>query len=63
MKKVFLFVCVIIFLTSCGTTYYGTSGGNGCGAWFPKKFEKDKRHQRRMNWINNPKSGRYRNGF
>jgi hypothetical protein len=30
--------------------------------WFPKKFERDRSHQRRMNWINNPNSGRYRSG-
>lgn len=63
MKKLLLFACVIIFLTSCGTTYHGISGGNGCGTWYPKKFEKDRRYQRNFNWVNNPRSGRYRSGF
>lgn len=67
MKKniTFLTTLVIIIITfsSCGTTYYGSRGGNGCGAWWPKKFERDNRHMNRMNWINNPRSGRYRSGI
>jgi len=62
MKKLLGLIVVVIIFSSCGTTYYGTSGGNGCGVWYPKRFEKDRRHERRMNWINNPNSGRYRSG-
>jgi hypothetical protein len=62
MKKLLLFVCVIIFLTSCGTTYYGTRGGSsGCGAWYPKKFERD-RSVERMKIRNNPNSAYNRYG-
>jgi uncharacterized protein YceK len=62
MKKLsfLLSIIVIIFMSSCGTTYHGMSGGNGCGVWYPKKFERDARHTKRMNWVNNPRSGRYR---
>ncbi len=64
MKKLLSIIVIIIIFTSCGTTYHGMSGGNGCGVWYPRKFEKDKRYQRNSNWINNPKSGRYRSmGF
>jgi len=68
MKKNILFlttlVILIITFSSCGTVYHGTRGGAaGCGAWFPRKFEKDNRYMRRLNWINNPNSGRYRSGF
>lgn len=68
MKKNILFLAtiaiIIITFSSCGTTYYGTRGGaGGCGAWFPRKFEKDRSYQRKMNWTNNPNSGRYRSGI
>lgn len=63
MKKLsfLLSIIVIIFMSSCGTTYHGISGGNGCGVWYPKKFEKG--NYKRMNWVNNPRSGRYRSGY
>jgi hypothetical protein len=64
MKKLLGLIVVVIIFSSCGTSYHGMSGGSsGCGVWFPKKFEKDRRHERRMNWVNNPRSGRYRSGF
>lgn len=61
MKKLLGLIVIVLIFSSC-TTYYGTSGGNGCGAWYPKRFERDKRHMNRMNWLNNPNSGRYRSG-
>jgi hypothetical protein len=58
-----LFLFILNFIFSSCSSYRGMSSGNGCGVWFPKKFEKDRRHERRMNWVNNPRSGRYRSGF
>jgi hypothetical protein len=58
MKKLIYLVIVLFSLTSCGT--YVRVGKGGCGAFAPKRFENDKRLKARMNWINNPKSGRYR---
>lgn len=68
MKKNILFLAtiaiIVITFSSCGTTYHGARGGAaGCGVWFPRKFEKDNRYMRRLNWVNNPNSGRYRSGF
>ncbi len=61
MKKSLIAVVVLIMFSSCGTTYHGiSSGASGCGVWYPKKFERDARHARRLNWVNNPRSGRYR---
>lgn len=61
MKKLLGLIVIVIMFSSCSP--YVSGGGGGCGVWFPKKFEKDKRHERRMNWVNNPRSGRYRSGF
>jgi uncharacterized protein YceK len=62
MKKVIvLLVLAIITLSSCGS--YVRVGSGGCGAFAPKRFENDKRLKARMNWVNNPRSGRYRTGF
>jgi len=62
MKKLFGFIVVVIVFSSCGTTYYGTSGGSaGCGVWFPKKFEKD-RSWARMKARSNPNSAYNRVG-
>jgi hypothetical protein len=59
MKKL-IYLFIVISLTSCGS--YIKVGSGGCGAWASKKFEKDRRHQRNYNWVNNPRSGRYRTG-
>jgi hypothetical protein len=59
MKKL-IYLFIVISLTSCGS--YIKVGSGGCGAWAPKKFEKDRRYQRNYNWVNNPHSGRYRTG-
>jgi hypothetical protein len=62
MKKLSLIaVVVLIMFSSCGTTYYGMSGGNGCGVWFPKRFEKD-RSWARMKARSNPNSAYNRVG-
>jgi len=58
MKKLIYLAIVLFSLTSCGT--YVRVGKGGCGAFAPKQFENDKRLKRMNNWINNPKSGRYR---
>ena len=63
MKKLLGLIVIVIIFSSCGTTYHGISGGNGCGTWFPKRFEKDRSWKRNYNWVNNPRSGRYRSGF
>ena len=61
MKKSILFlIIVIITLSSCSR--YVNTGGGGCGVWMPKKFGNDRAHMRRMNWVNNPRSGRYMSG-
>ncbi len=62
MKKLIYLFIALFSLTSCGTTYYSVRGGKGCGVWFPKRFENDRAHRNRMNWINNPRSGRYMTG-
>jgi len=62
MKKLLLIaVVVLIMFSSCGTTYYGTSNGNGCGVWYPRKFEKDK-SWKRSQIRNNPNSAYNRVG-
>lgn len=62
MKKLSLIAAVVLIMfSSCGTTYYGVSGGNGCGVWFPKKFEKDK-SWKRAQIRNNPNSAYNRMG-
>lgn len=48
-------------MSSCSR--YVNAGGGGCGVWMPKKFGNDRAHMRKMNWVNNPRSGRYRSGF
>jgi hypothetical protein len=63
MKKLIPAVIIIIFLSSCGSSRYVNSGGGGCGAWHPRKFENDRAWKRNYNWVNNPRSGRYRSGF
>lgn len=59
MKKLLGTIIILIMFSSCGTTYYGTRGANGCGAWYPKRFEKDRSLQRVRN---NPMSAYNRHG-
>jgi hypothetical protein len=61
MKKLLSIIVIIITFSSCGTTYYGTSGSNGCGVWFPKKYERDKTWAR-MKARSNPNSAYNRVG-
>lgn len=64
MKKFIIFLTLaIIILSFSSCSRYTNVGSGGCGAWAPKKFERDFRHAKRLNWVNNPKSGRYRSGF
>lgn len=58
MKK-FMLILIIALFTMSSCSRYVNTGGGGCGVWMPKKFGNDKSHMRRMNWVNNPKSGRY----
>lgn len=58
MKKIIIPLIVLIFLsslTSCSR--YVNAGGGGCGTWYPKKFERDKRVK---GWV---KSNAIRNGW
>ena len=61
MKKLLGLIVVVIIFSSCGTTYHGTSGGNGCGVWYPKRFERD-RSWERMKIRSNPNSAYNRHG-
>lgn len=39
-KKLLGFLAVLILMSSCSR--YINNGGGGCGAWYPRKFEKAK---------------------
>jgi hypothetical protein len=44
MKKLFVFLAsAIIILSFSSCNRYTSLGGGGCGAWGPRKFEKDRR--------------------
>jgi hypothetical protein len=61
MKKLLGLIVVVIIFSSCGTTYHGMGSGNGCGVWYPKKFERD-RSIERMKIRSNPNSAYNRHG-
>jgi hypothetical protein len=64
MKKFIIFLAsIIIILSFSSCSRYTNVGSGGCGAWAPKKFGNDRAHFKRMNWVNNPRSGRYRSGY
>lgn len=63
MKKLlFPVLIIIIFLSSC-SPYVVVGSGGRCKVTAPRRFENDKRWKRNYNWVNNPRSGRYRSGF
>jgi hypothetical protein len=41
MKKIIVLLIIVISLSSCNG--YISLGSGGCGAWGPKRFEKDKK--------------------
>lgn len=62
MKKLIPAVIIIIFLSSC-SRYVIVGDGTHCKVKAPRKFENDRAWKRNYNWVNNPRSGRYRSGF
>jgi hypothetical protein len=61
MKKSIILSTIILILFSSCSRYINTGGG-GCGVWMPKKFGNDRAHMRKMNWVKNPNSARYKTG-
>lgn len=62
MKKIIILIVIVLSFSSCTRYIVGGSAPSGCGVWMPKKFGNDRAHMRKMNWVKNPRSQRYKTG-